>query len=593
MGLSNKKVPKCLHTCFHCGHAVLSERYSGPSRKLEFDGCWKHDVRLPVSREECESFEESPERITREFWEKWNWKVYVDGDLVPQKVSEESEKELYEQSENRSQNNKDHIIDYRDLPTIKKKDITTRALVLQALTNNISLLKDIAQFAGVDPSTVHYHVRNLIREERVMKISWGKYSLVDEIHLKNHDLTFEKFLKNSSQSIGRNTYSMELHPVEKNILLDILSTENKYELYSERELARKSNISRYAAKKYTRNLEKKKLITIKHYRNQLIFTPTEVAIKGLSGFFSSVKTGSKSDSSSSKVQPITQPVDSKVQPILNTDTFEDHLSWQQKNAHRIIMQFKLLRCNHQRLKKSGWIFGQKSIHKHFTQAYIFKSKDPTAEIINVLPKHPFIFTSAFEFQDQLISFVNEVIDRLKAYGIIIDMSEPAEIKLQHEALENDTFARKAIKKGLLYFRSSVKQMDSTGEIMEYAVAIDKSKEIHLEFEGSEAHHFVEEYEGFIDDVATRRIDRRDLREIPEVIKRVDERIGGMENTLQSSIHEIKDTQSIIHQNQLLFSENLASHVDMVQKINRAAESLNRAAENISKAIEAIKIINGT
>jgi len=369
---------------------------------------------------------------------------------------------------------------------------------------------------------------------------------------------------------------MELHPVEKNILLDILSTENKYTLYSERALARKSKISRYKAKKYTRNLEKKKLITIKRQGKQLIFTPTEVAIKGLSGFFSSGKTGSKNDSSSSKVQP-----------MVNTlDTFEDHLSWQQKNAHRIIMQFKLLRCNHQRLKRSGWIFGQKSVHKHFTQAYIFKSKDPTAEIINVLPKHPFIFTSAFEFQAQIITFTNEVIDRLNAYGIIIDLSEPAEIKLQHEALKNDTFAKKAIKKGLLYFRSSVKQMDSTGEVMEYAVAIDKSKEIHLEFEGSEAHHFVEEYEGFIDDVATRRIDRRDLREIPQVIKRVDERIGGMENTLQSSTHDIQDTQGMLHQNQLLFSENLASHVDMVQKINRAAESLNKAAENINKALEA-------
>ena len=37
--------------------------------------------------------------------------------------------------------------------------------------------------------------------------------------------------------------------------------------------------------------------------------------------------------------------------------------------------------------------------------------------------------------------------------------------------------------------------------------------IHLEFEGSEAHHFVEEYEGFIDDVATRRIDRRDPNKV--------------------------------------------------------------------------------
>ena len=586
------RIPRCLHTCFHCGHVVLSERYSGPSRKLEFDGCWKHDVRLPVSREECESFEESPERVTREFWEKWNWKVYVDGDLVPQKEPEELGGDEKKQLEDQSQNNKDHIIDYRDLPAIKKKDITTRALVLQALTNNISRLKDIAQFAGVDPSTAHYHLRNLIQEKRVIKVSWGKYSLADESHLKDHGITFEKFLKNSSQSMGENTHSMELHPVEKNILLDILSKENTYELFSERELARKSNISRYATKKYTRNLEKKKLITIKCKRKQLIFTPTEVAIKGISSFFSSVKTGSKIDSSSSKVQPITQPVDSKVQPIVNTlDTFEDHLSWQQKNAHRIIMQFKLLRCNHQRLKKSGWIFGQKSIHKHFTQAYIFKSKDPSAQIINILPKHPFIFTSEFEFQAQIITFVNEVIDRLKAYGIIIDLSEPAEIRLQHEALENDAFARKAIKKGLLYFRSSVKQMDSTGEIMEYAVAIDKSKEIHLEFEGSEAHHFVEEYEGFIDDVATRRIDRRDLKEIPHVIKRVDERIGGMENVLQSSIQDIQDTQSMLHQNQLIFSENLASHVDMVQKINQAAESLNRAAENINKVLETFHEMN--
>ena len=128
-----------------------------------------------------------------------------------------------------------------------------------------------------------------------MKISWGEYSLTDEIHLQNYNLTFEKFLKNSSQSIERNTNPMELHPVEKNILLDILSKENKYKMYSEWELARKSNISRYATNKYTRNLEKKKLITIKCKGKQLIFTPTEVAIKELIGYFSSGKTGSKID----------------------------------------------------------------------------------------------------------------------------------------------------------------------------------------------------------------------------------------------------------------------------------------------------------
>jgi hypothetical protein len=136
----------------------------------------------------------------------------------------------------------------------------------------------------------------------------------------------------------------------------------------------------------------------------------------------------------------------------------------------------------------------------------------------------------------------------------------------------------------------VKQVASTGDIMEYAVAIDKSKEIHLEFEGSEAHHFVEEYEGFIDDVATGRIDRRDLRKMPGVIERVDERIGGMETILQSSIQDIQDTQNMLHQNQLLFSENLASHVDMVQKISKVADSLNRATENINKALENLHLI---
>jgi hypothetical protein len=48
---------------------------------------------------------------------------------------------------------------------------------------------------------------------------------------------------------------------------------------------------------------------------------------------------------------------------------------------------------------------------------------------------------------------------------------------------------------------------------------------------------------------------------------------------------------MLHQNQLTFSENLVSHVDMVQKINRAAESLNKAAENINRALEAFKKIN--
>ena len=71
--------------------------------------------------------------------------------------------------------------------------------------------------------------------------------------------------------------------------MDILSKENKYEQFSERELARRNNISRYSAKKYTLNLEKKKLITVKKENNQLVFTQTKIAINGFTSFFDSQK----------------------------------------------------------------------------------------------------------------------------------------------------------------------------------------------------------------------------------------------------------------------------------------------------------------
>ena len=38
--------------------------------------------------------------------------------------------------------------------------------------------------------------------------------------------------------------------------------------------------------------------------------------------------------------------------------------------------------------------------------------------------------------------------------------------------------------GLLYFKSKIQVINSTGEIMEYVIAIDKSKKLHLEFEGT-------------------------------------------------------------------------------------------------------------
>ncbi|MBU7001962.1 MAG: hypothetical protein HXS41_12945 [Theionarchaea archaeon] len=238
--------------------------------------------------------------------------------------------------------------------------------------------------------------------------------------MDNDGKPFEKLLKNFSQPDRGRRGSGNLDPVEKNILMDILSKENKYEELSERELARRNKVSRYMVKKYTERLEKNKLIVINQVGNQHVYAPTELAIKGLTGFFDSVKNGSKIDSSSSKTQPPNEPDSSEVQPSHEVqpieievpqtpaadrdippdpesgtplETFDDYIAWQQKNAHRLFIQFKLLQCNHNRLRSTGWIFGKKSIHKHFTEAYIFKSKDPTGEFINVLPKNPFIFTS--------------------------------------------------------------------------------------------------------------------------------------------------------------------------------------------------------
>lgn len=266
--------------------------------------------------------------------------------------------------------------------------------------------------------------------------------------------------------------------------------------------------------------------------------------------------------------------------------------WQQKNAHRLIIQFKLLRCNHNRLKSTGWIFGKKSIQRHFTEAYIFKSKDPPKEIINVLPKNLFIFTSPFEFEDQILRFVNEVIDRLREYEIVIDLSEPAEIKMEHLAFEDDVFARKVIKKGLLYFESKIHTIDSTGELIQYVLKIDKSKKLHLECEGKEAHHMAETYEAFIDDVVSGKIDRKDLRELPHTVNAIQtgikQEFEKIENTLSSNIGKISTTQAVLHQNQLEFSQNLVSHTQMVKTISEAAQSVSKAADTIKEVTESLK-----
>jgi DNA-binding MarR family transcriptional regulator len=756
-GSAKKRLPTCLHTCLHCKHAVISEEYTAYSRKLVYDGCWKFDkFLLPVPRRECEKFAESKERTDIRFWEKWNWKVYVDGDLVnhihPEAVESESEQEQPGQLENEicdtveqgqselaseqvGYNEQDkpkkttipgsessasvkqdtppqgsnqspeqsinpthpqkssihtphtaghhkekttantagfvkaselakHTTDTQSCSntpaatqksltqnqkqpkTQKPKKPTTRQLILQALSNNITTLKAIAHYAAVDPSTAHYHLRNLIQQGRAVKLSWGKYTFPESPALQKTGKFFDKFLKKSSQSQGGKTSSLSLHPVEKNILVDILSKDNKYFQLSERELAKRNNISRYKVKKYTHKLETKRLITIKREGKQLLFTPTQVAIQAFSTFLKLEKTGSKIDSSSSKVQPINSKNWSKTgegeggtedegagpgdlndnewlpqdtpdpaghQDPENTghhnvpdpadhlnpepdphalQTFEDYIAWQQKNAHRLIIQFKLLRCNHRRLQSTGWIFGKKSIHHHFTEAFIFKSKDPSKDVINVLPKNPFIFVSPFEFEDQIIGFVNEVIERLHDYGIVIDLSQPAEIKMEHVALEDDIFARKVVKKGLLYFVSTIHTRDSKGEPMKYVIKIDKSKKLHLEFEGREAHYMAETYEAFIDDVVSGKIDRNDLKELPQRVDGINtgikEEFEKIENRLSSNIEKISDTQSVLHDNQVEFSQNLVSHARMVKTIGDAADSVNTAADSIKEVTESLK-----
>jgi hypothetical protein len=93
------KLPKCLHTCLHCRHAAISEEYVAYSRKLMYNGCWKFDnFKLPVGREDCEKFAESEERTSRNFWEKWDWKVYVDGDLVTLEQPEPGAEKNYKQT---------------------------------------------------------------------------------------------------------------------------------------------------------------------------------------------------------------------------------------------------------------------------------------------------------------------------------------------------------------------------------------------------------------------------------------------------------------------------------------------------------------
>jgi DNA-binding MarR family transcriptional regulator len=286
-----------------------------------YDGCWKSDKTiLPVNREDCEKFEESTERVQRKFWKKWDWKVYINGDLVTleQEIEENSESSqaqsctapqgsdkscgLLNQANEISGQAVIHNTgtrkpteheDITDTNTIREKN-TARASILQALSNRISRLKDIAHFAGVDPSTAHYHLKNLIEEEKVTAVSRGKYALSGshffDSFVEEGSHFFESILENLSQYTENN--KSELHPIERKILLQILSIENKYTKYSERELAKKCEISRNTTKEYTKRLEKKGIIEIRQENNQYIYIPTDLILHRVAEALS-LKTGAE------------------------------------------------------------------------------------------------------------------------------------------------------------------------------------------------------------------------------------------------------------------------------------------------------------
>jgi hypothetical protein len=165
----------------------MLEEYSRYSRRLVYDGCWKNDtITLPVNREDCEKFEESTERVQRKFWKKWDWKVYCNGDLVEleQPESDESSEEHNEQAAYKSDKslNQSNKADERcatvnectepRLPdhTIKRVAIrrnTTRSLILQALANRISRLKDISK---VSTKKEHSSFRSVSRSAIISSV---------------------------------------------------------------------------------------------------------------------------------------------------------------------------------------------------------------------------------------------------------------------------------------------------------------------------------------------------------------------------------------------------------------------------------------
>jgi DNA-binding MarR family transcriptional regulator len=234
----------------NCSHAVICEEYSDTSQKIVFEGCWKiDDIKTPVDRENCDKFEEDPQRVKRSFWKKWEGCIYIasggqeneinyeafstardlltaeheragipgpaveheqtgEGEPLPGLEEPETPRYIHElpdltadipESDSNCASEQSDSNYARPGPEINTR--TTRSLVLQALAHNISRLSEIAEFAGVHPSTAHYHLSSFIKSGAVKKSGYGTYVLRDSgSKSSDQDLkTFEKSGYTSSQ----------------------------------------------------------------------------------------------------------------------------------------------------------------------------------------------------------------------------------------------------------------------------------------------------------------------------------------------------------------------------------------------------------
>jgi len=461
-------------------------------------------------------------------------------------------------------------------------------LILEALKNNVQHLSNIAQFANVNPSTAHHHLKIMAQGGVVRKIGRGKYVL--DVQTNNEapasedeeDSTFSKpftFLKNFSNFdktfTGSSGQTLTLNRHEKNILLEVLSKENEYTPFTATQLAKKCKLSVKMTIQYAERLQKKGLITMNKDGRCWVFVPNFVAIKGLTEFLGFSKKEEKDGKRYSKKEKVNGKSD-EDKPVF--ETFEEALSWQLHNAHRLILQFRILRCDHEILRKTAWVFERKAIQKHLPEAYVYKAKDVNSFILNVCPKKQFIFNTQFEFQDQLSQFINDLRKRLKGYGVILDLSEPVKVCLEHRAIENDEFAKQSVRKGLLYLKIKTIVRDENGEPLEITTVIDKSRAIHLEWQGSQnVDVYATNYSDFVEDVATGRIDKEALKELPEQNRQISDNIYQMSSTMGNFSNVMEG-----------YGQHIQNHIGAIVELGESTSTLsNTVSKQINKLTKTV------